>query len=94
MHDRWEASRTTAPCCATTPPPPTTACGRPSNRFTYARRLQATGVPCTLDVVDGAFHGFDAVFRTKPVTRRFLDEQVTALTAALFPTTPQRQASP
>jgi len=50
---------------------------------TYARRLAEAGVPVTLDVVDGAFHGFDAAFRSAHVTRWFVDEQVTALAAAL-----------
>ncbi|WP_217240881.1 alpha/beta hydrolase fold domain-containing protein [Streptomyces sp. AC555_RSS877] len=27
----------------------------------YARRLNASGVPCHLDVIPGAFHGFDLV---------------------------------
>lgn len=49
----------------------------------YARRLEAAGVPVTLDVVDGAFHGFDAVFRSAPVTRRFIGAQVTALEETL-----------
>jgi len=49
----------------------------------YARRLAEAGVPVTLEVVDGAFHGFDAAFRSAPVTRRFVHAQVTALAAAL-----------
>lgn len=51
----------------------------------YARRLAAAGVPVTLDVVDGAFHGFDAAFHAAAVSRRFVDAQVTALAAALLP---------
>lgn len=49
----------------------------------YARRLEAAGVPVTLDVVDGAFHGFDAVFRNASVTRRFIDAQAAALEETL-----------
>jgi acetyl esterase/lipase len=51
----------------------------------YARRLEAAGVPVTLDVVEGAFHGFDAVFRSAPVTRRFVDSQIGALRGRLAP---------
>lgn len=51
----------------------------------YARRLTASSVSAHLVVVPGAFHGFDAVFPHKEVSRRFLDEQVAALSAALFP---------
>jgi acetyl esterase/lipase len=40
----------------------------------YARRLQEAGVPCELDVVPGAFHGFDAVFPKAGVTRTFRAE--------------------
>jgi len=49
----------------------------------YARRLEEAGVPVTLDVVDGAFHGFDAVFRNASVTRRFIGAQVAALRETL-----------
>ena len=35
----------------------------------YARRLVEAGVACTLSIVPGAFHGFDAVFRKAAVTR-------------------------
>ena len=50
----------------------------------YARRLEATGVPCAVHTVEGAFHGFDAVFRKAGVTRAFWEEQAKALRAALF----------
>lgn len=33
----------------------------------YAKRLQECGVPCELDIVEGAFHGFDLVMKTNPV---------------------------
>jgi acetyl esterase/lipase len=49
----------------------------------YANRLRAAGVPCTLDVVEGAFHGFDAVGRAT-VGREFIQRQVDALRAALL----------
>ncbi|HWI44255.1 MAG TPA: alpha/beta hydrolase [Nocardioides sp.] len=50
----------------------------------HARRLEAAGVPCALEVVDGAFHGFD-VLRKARVSREFLRAQSDALRAALAP---------
>ncbi|GAB3840242.1 alpha/beta hydrolase [Dactylosporangium cerinum] len=49
----------------------------------YARRLQAAGVACDLTVVDGAFHGFDAIFSKTGVAQAFLDAQIAALRAKL-----------
>jgi acetyl esterase/lipase len=49
----------------------------------YAQRLQAAGVPCTLDVVDGAFHGFDSGLPDLPVSQRFFAAQCTAIRQAL-----------
>jgi acetyl esterase/lipase len=49
----------------------------------YAERLNAAGVPCELDVVPGAFHGFDAVKPKAGVSRAFRAAQVAALAAAL-----------
>lgn len=51
---------------------------------TYAARLTEAGVPCELAVVEGAFHGFDALFRKKGVSRDFWRAQATALEGALF----------
>lgn len=48
----------------------------------YARRLQDAGVPTTLTVVPGAFHGFDALFGKADITRRFWRAQADALRAA------------
>ena len=48
----------------------------------YAKRLREAGVPCELEVVDGAFHGFDVLFPDKPVVKAFFDAQVHALRAA------------
>jgi hypothetical protein len=42
-------------------------------------------VNCALDVVPGAFHGFDAVVPRAPVSRTFRDAQVAALAEALAP---------
>ena len=49
----------------------------------YAQRLRAAGVDCTLEVVEGAFHGFDYVAPRAKVTRDFHASQVDALRAAL-----------
>jgi acetyl esterase/lipase len=48
----------------------------------YAERLGAAGVECRLDVVPGAFHGFDSVAPRSGVAREFRAAQVAALTAA------------
>lgn len=49
----------------------------------YARRLQEAGVPCALEEVSGAFHGFDAVRPKAAVSRDFRAAQLRALGAAL-----------
>ncbi len=51
----------------------------------YARRLIEAGVPCHVEVVPGAFHGFDAVAAKAPVSRRFFESQCDSLRAALAP---------
>jgi acetyl esterase/lipase len=48
----------------------------------YARRLVDAGVACKLEIVPGAFHGFDALYSRKDVSRRFFDEKVAALRGA------------
>jgi acetyl esterase/lipase len=48
----------------------------------YAERLSAAGVPCTLVVVEGAFHGFDLVGQKVPVARDFRDSYVAFLRRA------------
>ena len=50
----------------------------------YAKRLQESGVPCAVETVPGAFHGFDAVVRKAPVVRAFGASQIAALKKALF----------
>jgi acetyl esterase/lipase len=47
----------------------------------YAQRLEAAGVPCRLDVVEGAFHGFDRLSGTS-VGRAFWEEELAALRGA------------
>lgn len=48
----------------------------------YAHRLRDAGVACQLDVVDGAFHGFDIIASKTPVAQSFFDRQCEALLAA------------
>jgi acetyl esterase/lipase len=49
----------------------------------YAQRLRAAGVDCALDVVQGAFHGFDVIRPKAGVSETFRSAQITALAAAL-----------
>lgn len=49
----------------------------------YAAQLRAAGVPTTLEVVDGAFHAFDAVAPKAKVSQRFFESQVAAIEQAL-----------
>jgi acetyl esterase/lipase len=49
----------------------------------YARRLREAGVSCELDVIPGAFHGFDVVFSRAGVSREYRDTQVRVLGRAL-----------
>ncbi|WP_257447475.1 alpha/beta hydrolase [Archangium lipolyticum] len=51
----------------------------------YARRLEASGVPCELFRVPGAFHGFDLITRDSGVAREFRGVYTAALRRALFP---------
>jgi len=49
----------------------------------YAKRLIAAGVPCDLDIVSGAFHGFDVVAPETVVSRSFFGRQCDAIERAL-----------
>jgi acetyl esterase/lipase len=49
----------------------------------YAERLKAAGVPCEVEIVPGAFHGFDGVVPKAPVSRAFFASQVTWLRETL-----------
>ena len=49
----------------------------------YALRLIEAGVPVQLDVVPGAFHGFDALVPEAAVSIRFTESWHTALRRAL-----------
>jgi acetyl esterase/lipase len=49
----------------------------------YARGLHDAGIPCELDIVPGAFHGFEAAGPARPVVAEWYDRQIGALNAAL-----------
>jgi acetyl esterase/lipase len=49
----------------------------------YARRLQEAGVQCHLEVVRGAFHGFDRVALRASVSRAYFASQCAALSKAM-----------
>lgn len=49
----------------------------------YAIRLRAAGIPCELQMVEGAFHGFDVVVPRSRVARDFTRNQFEYLRAAL-----------
>jgi acetyl esterase/lipase len=51
----------------------------------YAARLTAAGVTCTVEVVDGAFHGFDVVAAKTAVAKEFQASWSAALGAGLAP---------
>jgi acetyl esterase/lipase len=49
----------------------------------YAERLKDAGVPCEVEVVPGAFHGFDLVVAKAQVSQRFFARQCDVLRSAL-----------
>ncbi|MGE2692051.1 alpha/beta hydrolase [Mycolicibacterium pulveris] len=51
----------------------------------YAERLKAAGVPCEVEVVDGAFHGFDGIAPKAAVSQGFFNSQCAMLRQALAP---------
>ncbi|KUI35855.1 alpha/beta hydrolase [Mycobacterium sp. IS-1590] len=51
----------------------------------YAERLKAAGVPCDVEIVEGAFHGFDGIVPKASVSQRFFDSQCAMLQRALAP---------
>jgi acetyl esterase/lipase len=52
----------------------------------YAERLTKAGVPCEVEVVPGAFHGFDGVVPKAPVSKAFFAAQVDWLRRTLTQT--------
>ena len=52
----------------------------------YAERLVAAGVPCEVEVVPGAFHGFDAIAAKTAVSQAFFTSQVDWLQKVLTQT--------
>ncbi|WP_445162498.1 alpha/beta hydrolase [Mycobacterium sp. Dal123C01] len=49
----------------------------------YAERLRGAGVSCEVEVIPGAFHGFDVVASKAQVSHGFFDSQCETLRAAL-----------
>jgi acetyl esterase/lipase len=52
----------------------------------YAARLAEAGVPCQIETVPGAFHGFDQVVPKASVSKAFFASQCASLRAALAAT--------
>jgi acetyl esterase/lipase len=52
----------------------------------YAERLTAAGVPCQVEVVPGAFHGFDTIVPKAAVSQSFFASQCASLRSALAAT--------
>lgn len=50
----------------------------------YASRLNRAGVPCHLDVIQGAFHGFDQVAPQAGVSQDFFESRCAQLAAAFL----------
>jgi acetyl esterase/lipase len=51
----------------------------------YAERLKAAGVPCEVEVVPGAFHGFDGIVPKAQVSQSFFNSQCALLREAFAP---------
>jgi len=51
----------------------------------YSQRLKACGIACEIDVIPGAFHGFDVFDSQVPVVQDFRKSQIAALRKYLFP---------
>ncbi|WP_099021456.1 alpha/beta hydrolase [Mycolicibacterium palauense] len=50
--------------------------------LSYAQRLTEAGVPCEVEVVPGAFHGFDGLRPGSAVARSFFESQCASLRSA------------
>jgi acetyl esterase/lipase len=51
----------------------------------YAERLKAAGVPCEVEVVTGAFHGFDGIAPKAEVSQSFFKSQCALLRRSFAP---------
>lgn len=51
----------------------------------YAQRLKDCAVPCEIEIVPGAFHGFDVFDAKIPLVQTFRQSQIAALRQYLFP---------
>jgi acetyl esterase/lipase len=51
----------------------------------YAERLKAAGVPCEVEVVPGAFHGFDGIVPKAQVSQSFFNSQCALLRRTFEP---------
>lgn len=51
----------------------------------YTQRLKACAVPCEIEIVPGAFHGFDVFDPKLPLVQAFRRSQIAALRKYLFP---------
>jgi acetyl esterase/lipase len=51
----------------------------------YAERLKAAGVPCEVEVVPGAFHGFDGIVPKARVSQSFFNSQCALLRRTFEP---------
>ncbi len=51
----------------------------------YAERLRAAGVPCEVEVVEGAFHGFDGILPKAEVSQGFFRSECALLRQAFAP---------
>jgi acetyl esterase/lipase len=51
----------------------------------YAERLKAAGVPCEVEVVSGAFHGFDGIVPKAQVSQSFFNSQCAMLRETIAP---------
>ena len=47
--------------------------------ITYAQKLKDAGVHCELDIIEGAFHGFDVFDPSLPIVQKFRQLQIAAL---------------
>lgn len=45
----------------------------------YAQRLKECGIECEIDIISGAFHGFDVFDPQLPLVQNFRKAQIAAL---------------